>query len=75
MADLTEEITEVRSKLMMVPREVLTGILEEFGETVDGSKGRPVVAMQADTFFSEGNGRGTCDNNIVVCERHTGRCG
>jgi hypothetical protein len=50
MTGLTEEMMEVRSKLMMAPREALSGILEEFGKTVDGSKGRPVVAMQADTF-------------------------
>ena len=51
MAELTEEMLEVRSKLMMAPRDVLKGILEEFGESVDTSKGRLVVAMQADRFF------------------------
>jgi hypothetical protein len=51
VAVLTEEMMEVRSKLMMAPREVLTGILKVFGETVDDSKGQPVVAMQANTFF------------------------
>lgn len=51
MAELTEEMLEVRSKLMMAPLDVLKGILEEFGESVDTSKGRLVVAMQADRFF------------------------
>ena len=53
MAELTEEMLEVRSKLMMAPLDVLKGILEEFGESVDTSKGRLVVAMQADRFFKK----------------------
>lgn len=49
--NITEEMLEVRAKLMMAPLEVLAEILKEFGEPVDSAKGRFKVAMQADRFF------------------------
>ena len=51
MAELTEEMLEVISTLMVAPLDVPKGILKEFGELVDTNKGRLVVAMQADRFF------------------------
>uniref|UniRef100_A0A8W8NPX7 CCHC-type domain-containing protein n=1 Tax=Magallana gigas TaxID=29159 RepID=A0A8W8NPX7_MAGGI len=49
--NITEEMLEVRAKLMKAPLEVLAEILKEFGEPVDSAKGRFKVAMQADRFF------------------------
>lgn len=49
--NITEEMLEVRAKLMMAPLEVLTEILKEYAEPVDSSRGRFKVAMQADRFF------------------------